>query len=44
MVKGCRIDTGSCQKASYKDSLKILKGKLETGTGLDRQRARQAEG
>ena len=52
MVKGCRIDTGSCKKAlSKKDSPKTLGTRLscKTGTrlggqslGQDRHRARQA--
>ena len=43
--KGCRIDTGSCKKASsQKDPPKTLGTRVscKTGTGLDGQRARQA--
>ena len=45
MVKGCRIDTGSCKKAlSRKDSPKTLGTRVscKTGTGLGGQMARQA--
>ena len=44
MVKGCRIDTGSCKKPlSKKDSPKTLGTRVscKTGTGLAGQRARQ---
>ena len=44
MVKGCRIDTGSCKKAlSKKDPPKTLGTRVscKTGIGLDGQRARQ---
>ena len=43
MVKGCRIDTGSCKRHYQKGFSKNTwnKGKLQTGTGLGGQRARQ---
>ena len=45
MVKGCRIDTGSCKKPLSKmNSTKTLGTRVscKTGTGLGGQRARQA--
>ena len=44
MVKGCRIDTGPCEKAlSKKNPPETLGTKVnfKTGTGLDGQRVRQ---
>ena len=47
MIKGCKVDTGPYNMAlSKKDPPKTLGTRVscKTGTGLDGQRARQAQG